>query len=259
MGWRPGVNCPWAQANPIESRGFGACTSGSCDMHEGGKRCERKKGAQQRRKAEGAAYRKFPGNPLQQARTARVWAAIRAGESVDNAHLGPGRCKWCEGEILKPGGGEVNLRRGWHDGRGDEPDCLFEYYAHTRQPEQLAAIIERDGTRCACCGEEKGRWVAGRRYTPEQVASWGGSFLRYFPPETHVGPWTAVHRQASLECDHVLALALVVLTIPAAEQWRYWGPMNLQGLCSRCHADKTAADVRLIKAARKLAEIPEAI
>ena len=225
MGWRPGVICPWAQANPVSAGGFAGCIWGDCDMHEGGSKCARKKGAANRRKAEQAAYRKFPGNDLQQARRARVHRALEenAGLPIDDRlaaadpfRLGPGRCKWCEGEILKDGGAEVNLRRGWHDGRNGETDCLFEYYAHTRAPEQLAAIIERDGTRCAACREDKGRWVPSRVYRPEQVRGWGPSWVRLYPPETYVCDWTGITRQASLECDHVLALALVVLTITDA-------------------------------------------
>lgn len=269
MGWEPGRLCPWAKANPIEAGGFAGCIWGDCTMHDGGTKCARKKGRANRRKAEQSAYRKFPGNDVQQARSARIEAArdavgpdasfeerMAAGDAF---RLPKGRCQWCDGEILKPGGAELNTRRGWHDGRGDEPNCLGDYYRHTRGPDQLQAIISRDGTRCACCGEEKGSWLPGRIWTPEQVIRWGGEWVRRYPAETYVAEWLPVHRQAALEVDHILALALVVLQIAPADRWRYWGPMNLQGLCSRCHSDKTARDVRLIKAARNLDAIEEAI
>ena len=51
----------------------------------------------------------------------------------------------------------------------------------------------------------------------------------------------------------LLALALVVITIPEAERWTYWGPRNLQGLCHDCHAAKTANDRRALTEARRAA------
>lgn len=261
--------CAWRIANPDNPHGGHGTNCWGWSCRSDPKKCDRKKGAASKRKAETSAYRKFPGNDLEQARTARrqamiaemggpklreeQWAIIRS-----TCSLGSGRCKWCEGEILKPGGAEVNLRRGWHDGRGDEPDCLGTYYAHTRSPDQLAAIIARDGTRCACCGEEKGSWYA-RDFDPARVRSWGPSWAARYPEDVYVAPFISIERQAALEADHVLALRLVVLTIPPAEQWRYWGPMNLQGLCARCHSDKTARDVRRIRETLAMAALPEPI
>lgn len=225
--WAQERPCAWAIANPDRMPpGARFCIGWSCRSEP--KNCHRKRDAANRRKAEQSAYRKFPGNDVQQARSASVLAADDSVgpdatfdermEARDAVRLPKGRCNWCEGEILKPGGAEVNLRRGWHDGRGGEPDCLGDFFAHTRAEYQLRLLQERDGPACRCCGERK-----------------------------------------ASDVDHVLALALVVLQIAPAERWRYWGPMNLQGLCSRCHADKTAADVRLIKAARKLDALEEAI
>lgn len=261
--------CQWAVDHPAEAGDYVRCFGWSCDR--GG--CERKKRAARRRKAELAAYRKFPGNDLQEARAARMDAAVahlvppRGPRGLDPSawdvfheerqriwaplRLPTGHCRWCDGEILKPGAPVLNLRRGWHDGRGDEPNCLGEYYAHTRGPEQLAWIIDRDGTRCAACGAEMARWQRGIEYTPERIARWGGITAQRFPPEIYASEFTTVHLTAALEVDHRVALALVVITIPRTERWRYFGPMNLQGLCATCHAAKTREDVRQLKAARK--------
>lgn len=146
--------------------------------------------------------------------------------------------------------GEVNRRRGWHDGRLGEPDCLFEYYVHTRQPEALAFLVGRDGPGCAHCGEFAGRWS----WRPKRRVNELG--LRWFDPQEAQdvdgpdGPMCAVTWASSLQVDHRLALAIVALTIPEAERWVYWGPMNLQGLCHPCHVAKTRQDVIDLKATR---------
>lgn len=259
--------CEWAIQNLPADRsqhcyGYNECRQG---------KCERKKAAAQRRKAELAQYRKFPGNDVQQAREARrqrmiadaggpplteeQWAPIREAATVPR-----GWCTWCETNILKPGGAEVNTRRGWHDGRNGEPDCLWDFYCHTRAPDQLAAIIRRDGPRCACCGEISGRWGGRHPIDPGERRSRPEAYWRKaYPENTYVGPFTQTQWASGLEVDHRLALALVVIEIAPAERWRWWGPMNLQGLCHACHAAKTRADVVKIKAARALDAIPEAI
>lgn len=225
--WARERPCAWAIANPDRVQPTAKwCVGWSC--RDEPKNCHRKRDAANRRKAELSAYRKFPGNDVQQARAERLAAARDAlgpdathddrMEAMDALRLPKGRCNWCEGLILKPDGYRTNTRRGWHDGRNGEPDCLGEFFAHTRAEYQLRLIRERDGPLCKVCGERR----AG-------------------------------------DVDHVLALALVVVLIPAAEAWRYWGPMNLQGLCSPCHSAKTRDDVRRIKAARALSAIPEAI
>lgn len=263
---QPGVRtCVWAaernEAHPV-------CYGWGCERAG----CYRKKQAAQRRKAELAAYRKFPGNDLQQARAIRmeiallpmgkcpsyltereahdVWLRIR-DDLLKPLRLPRGHCSWCEGEIYKPGAPVLNLRRGWHDGRGDEPNCLLTYYQHTRHPEQFALILDRDGTRCADCGVNMGKWHRGLTFAPARVLDWGGSWPKRFPPDVYVGDFTTIHLGAALEVDHNLALGLVVLTIEPAERWKYFGPMNLIGRCRACHAAKTKEDVRLIKAARK--------
>ena len=259
-------DCAWAVERGEE---YHSCLGWGCERTG----CYRKKQAAQRRKAELAGYRKFSGNDFQQARRARINAAVetlgpappytrdpdgpwetwiaKRREVTEPLHLARGHCSWCEGEIYKPGIPVLNLRRGWHDGRGDEPNCLLTYYQHTRHPEQLDLILDRDGTRCASCGEDMGRWYAWHSFTPDRIKAWGDDWLTRFPPDIYAGDFTAVRLAARLEVDHRLALGLVVLTIDPAERWRWFGPQNLQGLCRACHNSKTKEDVRLIKAARK--------
>lgn len=233
MSWVAGRKCPWAVANPEHNRGHDTCVGWNCDVFDGGKKCDRKAGAARRRKAEASAYRKFPGR-------SDVPAARGSG------------CGWCREPVAN---GVRNARRGWHDGRHGEPDCLRTYYEHTRQDAQLAALIRRDGPACASCKTLVGRWFRESRPSdPEKLRSWGAAWVRTYPAETYVGETSFVGWASSLEVDHRLALGIVVLTIPEPERWRYWGPMNLQGLCHDCHALKTKTDTAEIRRLRKLAD-----
>lgn len=239
--------CDWARKNPQKNRSSGDhCFGWSCLHHPD--RCDRKKNWERHRRTEASAYRKFPGSDVEQAR-------VR-----DKRPSQAGRCRWCGGEILRPDGHAVDKRRTWHSGKGSEPDCLWDFYCHTRQPEQLIELLQRQGPKCACCGDPSGRWSRINDVDPVALRERRDPFWsKHYPAKTYVGAFTSIAWSSGLEVDHVLALALVVILIPQAEQWRYWGPMNLQGLCGPCHKAKTAEDVRKIRAARALAAIPEAI
>lgn len=232
--------CPWAVKNPDKAGGSRDCLAWRrvCKPAD----CYRKRDYQNRRRSAVSAYRKFPGNPYQVARR-----QVRDRNDV-------GVCSWCGGEILRADGHAVDKRRTWHSGKGDEPDCLGEYFRHTRAPDQLAFLIERDGIGCAICSKVVGRWKYRRAWKTDEF---GGRFVHGLAHEENgVCRFTW---SSGLQVDHVLALALVVLEVPEAERWRYWGPVNLQALCDACHKAKTAEDVRRIKAARALAELGEAI
>jgi len=262
--------CAWAKKNPQKNLGHGDhCFGWSCLHHPD--RCDRKASWERHRKAEASSYRKFPGNDVQQARKAKFKALVDGfggkGLTEDqwatvHEQMGdrPGRCTWCAGEILRPDGHAVDKRRTWHSGKGSEPDCLWDFYCHTRQPEQLIELLRRQGPRCSGCDKASGRWSRLGDVDPvERRARPDPYWRKAYPAETYVGPFCSISWASGLEVDHALALALVVLLIPPADQWRYWGPMNLQGLCNACHKDKTADDVRKIRAARALAAVPEAI
>lgn len=203
--------------------------------------CERKRQAAQRRKHERAHYRKFPGNPVQVARA----AGLRP--------RGKAECTWCGQSIRdhkRPG--HLNPRRSWHDGRNGEPNCLGAYYCHTRGPDQLAYLLARLGPRCAGCGDISGRWGDRQAVDPDDLRARPGPYwAKAYPPDVYVAPFTRVQwTHVSLQVDHRLALALVVLIVPEADRWAYWGPRNLQLLCHACHVQKTKADVVALKAAR---------
>lgn len=224
-----GQPCKWAtetgQKNP-ECYGWSECRSGGC--------C-RKTMDQKHRRAKASAYRKFPGKP-------RAFPDLKRMTGV---------CTWCEGAVMDPKRpGEVSKRRNWHDGRDGEPDCLGLYYAHTRQPAQLAYLLERDGLKCAQCGDLSGRWT-GRGVNPEYLRSYSAAWRRLYPERVYVGRFTQIEWASGLEVDHRLPLGLVVRVIPEAERWRYWGPDNLQGLCRDCHKAKTKADTAAIREAKR--------
>lgn len=263
--------CAWALKNPQKNLGHGdACHGWSC-RHDAAK-CDRKSTWERVRKAEASSYRKFPGNDVQQARSAKFKAMVDSfgvetlsAEQWEIVHAetgaSTGTCLWCAGQIMKGGDGDVlDKRRTWHSGKGSEPDCLWDFYCHTRQPEQLVHLLRTQGPSCAGCGEVAGRWSHQGEVDPvERRARTDPYWRRVYPAETYAGAFCPLAWSSGFEVDHALALALVVLQVRPADQWRYWGPMNLQGLCSGCHKSKTAEDVRKIRAARALAEIPEAI
>lgn len=143
-----GHQCAWAVANP-DKPGGGAgthCWGWSCRDNPAS--CHRKRNAANRAKAEGAAYRRFPGSTYQQAVT----------------NPPPGHCRWCGGGIRSPKNpSALALNRTWHSGKlAGEPDCLGDYFAHTRMPNQLALLRSRDGQLCTQCGVRPGEQVDHR-------------------------------------------------------------------------------------------------
>lgn len=170
--------CSWRLANPDKPHGGSGthCWGWSCRTNPAN--CSRKARAANRRKAEQSAYRKFPGSAVQQARqvawdeafaeqkamaqsdrlTDDQWQVVRAAGALPRGH-----CSWCGGGIRSvKNPSALDLRRSWHSGKGGEPDCLWEYYLHTRMPEQLAHLRKRDGPMCAHCGEARGSDVDHR-------------------------------------------------------------------------------------------------
>lgn len=139
-------------------------------------------------------------------------------------------CRWCGGEIVH---GRV-AQRGWHDGRADEPNCRRERELHTVKDVQLAFLIERDGQRCADCGENPERWH--RRglcsQMPQDLEAWGEA------------PWprfSMVRRVSALEVDHDVPLWSVA-HLPDDERRPFFGPPNLKLRCEPCHDGKTATE-----------------
>lgn len=92
--------------------------------------------------------------------------------------------------------------RAWHDGRGDEPNCLLDYLVATSPAKARAVLRERDKGLCAECGEYSTDWQGDHR-----IPLWKAP---------RAGEWSR-------------------------RIW-YWSISNLQTLCSACHFAKTARE-----------------
>jgi len=134
-----------------------------------------------------------------------------------------GYCRWCGGMLLKPDATQ-NKKRGWHDGRGNEPHCLYEFYLHTRAEQQRAFVVDRDGEKCWDCGEAPMHWRRGG-----VIHGWG------------TGPYIEVTWCSALELEHEIPLWLIAHK-PDDERRRFFGPENLRLRCARCHGAKTALE-----------------
>lgn len=245
--WSPGP-CAWALEHQPDGLTYCSGWRKVCEP----KKCERRKYAARRRAQALTEYRKFPGNPFQVETKEKAQAARASGvKDWQVAALPKGHCRWCGGPIWstkKPG--EVHKQRTWHNGRAEEPDCLWRYYLHTRAENQLTFLVRRDGPGCRQCGKCVGRWAFQRQWVKGDP--WGGYYRDDAAQEEDGpdGPFCRIWWSSGLQVDHILALALVVIQIPEARRWRFFGPTNLQGLCHACHVEKTRADVVAIKAAR---------
>jgi hypothetical protein len=154
--------CPWAVANPDKAQGSNHCTSWrQCAPKD----CNRKRYAAQQAAKERSAYRKFPGSPYQQDCDARLAALRAAGTKAYFEDVHPrGHCRWCGGGIRNPKNpSALHLHRTWHAAKmAGEPDCLTQYFLHTRSDSQLWHLRDRDGPMCAQCGERHGSDVDHR-------------------------------------------------------------------------------------------------
>lgn len=150
-------------------------------------------------------------------------------------------CQWCgEGPILHYGGkrkGEPNTRRAWHDGREDEPDCLHEYYLHTRRDVQFRFVAERDGLKCCDCGASPEKWVRG----PETSQPIYRDHPKWESGLSYIARYTIVERRTALELEHDIPLWLTT-HLPDEERRRYFGPTNLLLRCRVCHSKKSARE-----------------
>ena len=141
-------------------------------------------------------------------------------------------CRWCGDPITTASRGRIN--RSWHDGRADEPHCLYDYYLHTRRREQRAFLVERDGEHCWDCGAEPMRWLNQGEVTV--IIEWNRL------PEIG-GNYTRVELVSALEVEHSTPL-WAVAHLPDDERRPYFGPMNLRLRCPSCHAVKSAKEAR---------------
>jgi hypothetical protein len=148
-----------------------------------------------------------------------------------------GTCRWCGGSITYPPahkrGGYLDKRRGWHDGRNDEANCLKEYFLHSDHSAQYKHLKERDGEDCWEC---KGRPLVWSRDTP--CTRWRD------PTGVYVGQYTPVWwGKADLEVEHTVPLWSVA-HLPDDERRPYFGPTNLRLMCVPCHKRKSAKEAK---------------
>lgn len=122
----------------------------------------------------------------------------------------PGCCEWC-GEPV------TEKRRSWH------PDCVTAFQLHNWPQTQIKHVRQRDGAKCAICGERPQKWLRGRE--------------EYW----HDGARCSVERVDWLDLDHRVPL-WSVRHLPAAERLTFYGPDNLWLLCGPCHKRKTARE-----------------
>jgi hypothetical protein len=153
-----------------------------------------------------------------------------------------GHCAWC-------GDGITTLnasRRGWHDGRDGEPDCLLTFFLHTRPAQQYAHVAARDGEVCWDCkgaplkvvrGQEV--WTYGDYERPQDWRDWHGDLgPKGAVIGQLVGRYCQVEIKIGLEIEHEMPLWLVA-HLPDEERRPYFGPGNLRLRCTRCHKAKT--------------------
>lgn len=172
-----------------------------------------------------------------------------------------GVCKWgCGRPVLKPA-------IYWHR------ECFDEYCLFTRSEVQKRFLIERDGARCADCGDVPLKWLAGQVMTmsvnpdhqlywgtPEEQAEWRdrlwtrpeGRWIDLTPEERATGEQQDIRRVCALEVDHRVPLWSVA-HLPDDERRRYFGPENLWLLCPRDHKAKSKREAAERAEARRAA------
>lgn len=170
-----------------------------------------------------------------------------------------GTCKWCgRADVKKPA-------IYWHR------ECVNEYHLHTDMSVQYSFLCQRDGEKCAICGDRPVQWVRkgefgngqwaepfpweGSRDTPEYVDA-----LRAFRREHPYPRYTSVSLRIGLDVDHKVPL-WSVSHLPDDERRRYFGPVNLWLLCTKHHKEKTAkeaAERALIRKSAKSAALKAA-
>jgi hypothetical protein len=175
---------------------------------------------------------------------------------------GGGRCRWCDKVLIGKRGkyrDRPDPTRSWcRDPDGTSP-CLREWNLHRDSGMQFAWLEANRGLRCAWCRvENPQRWKACGSMSAGGFTAWWPpmpwsgpvktnewwrarfEFIercrRWFP---HWGEATAVELATDLEVDHIIPLWLVAIEIPEWDRRRFFGPDNLQLLCSRCHKIKT--------------------
>jgi 5-methylcytosine-specific restriction endonuclease McrA len=152
-----------------------------------------------------------------------------------------GFCRWCGEGIYHtkgPRAGETNSRRGWHDGRDGERNCLLEFYLHTRREVQVRHVIARDGEKCWDCGEAPEKWIKNPK-CPTGI--WRPFRARDDDRVEFVGTYYPIRRASALEFEHTVPLWSVA-HLPADERRKFFHVDNARMRCPDCHSRKTAQE-----------------
>lgn len=123
-----------------------------------------------------------------------------------------GTCRWC-GELILTPEGKVYRKARWHKG------CNADYWLHFDRPRQLA-LLSTLTKHCAVCNRLLPQWT-------KDYEGWS--------PD---GVYWRIVRKVQAEVDHIIPLWKTVGMNPINAR-KFFGPTNLQLLCSPCHKEKT--------------------
>lgn len=158
-------------------------------------------------------------------------------------------CKWCGDSIPEVVDGKRSTQRLWH------PACADAFNLHTNPARQREFVVDRDGEKCAVCGEAPTRWLPRRVTQITRRNVWIGARGEEWARVYWDGPtalWSDMSREerrlwgahqeitrvSALELDHRIPLWSVA-DLPDEERRWYFGPGNLWLLCPSHHKDKT--------------------
>ncbi len=137
----------------------------------------------------------------------------------------PGWCQWCDLEIvprLKKNGEPYRVQPSMHR------ECATEYWLAQNASKFRPLLIERDGERCADCGEAPHSWQPQK--PPYIIYGWYGG-----------GKYCRIEWRLMLEVDHKIPLWKVA-HLPVAKRREYFKIGNLQLRCPKCHKRKSAKE-----------------
>lgn len=141
-----------------------------------------------------------------------------------------GQCRWC----TLPTTGR---RTSWH------AECRHQFLLHSDSFAQRRYLVERDGNRCACCGEARTQAVRGW-HRPDAVAGWRWVIAYGCTEDGRRHEFSAVSFPVDVEVEHQVPL-WAARVLPRLDRVSLYGPSNLRLLCSRCHKAKTKHEARL--------------
>lgn len=151
------------------------------------------------------------------------------------AAVNPGTCRWCGQPAVSDKTGKPVT---WH------PECVAESRLMLHAQAMRSHVYQRDKGFCAGCGvhysDVPPLWRPDTEVGP---APWNrdGPHSLVMVRDASAVPVVAV---VEWHADHIVPLHEVDQSLPWEAIRRYWLPENVQTLCVRCHAAKTASEAR---------------